>query len=112
SAAVNDFISWESLDELRAKATLTWNNQSVSGVFRFTEQGEISSFEADRYYGGTKDAQIYPWKIEVKSYKTFEGIKVPAVCHVIWQFPESDFEWLQLEITNLEYNTSQLFENK
>lgn len=110
SGAVNDFIIWESLDEHSAKATLTWNNQTVSGVFRFTAQGEISSFEEDRYFGGEKDAQIYPWKIETLSHKEFEGVRIPEKSRVTWKLPEGDFEWLHLKISQLEYNTARLFE--
>ncbi|MCR9182662.1 MAG: hypothetical protein NXH73_07020 [Flavobacteriaceae bacterium] len=103
SAAVNEYIKWEEIDSLSAKATFTGKSQSVSGIFHFTEAGEISSFEALRYFGGGKDAQRHLWKIEVLGYKTFEGIKVPALCRVIWKLPEGDFEWLQLEITHLKY---------
>lgn len=103
SAAVNEYINWEEIDSLSAKATFTGKSQSVSGIFHFTEAGEISSFEALRYFGGGMDAQRHLWKIEVLGYKTFEGIKVPALCRVIWKLPEGDFEWLQLEITHLKY---------
>jgi len=110
SAAVNEYINWEELDSLSAKATFTGKTQSVSGIFHFTEGGELSSFEALRYFGGGKDAQRHLWKIEVLAYKTFEGIKVPALCRVIWKLPEGDFEWLQLSVTEVNYNPTNLYD--
>jgi hypothetical protein len=109
SAAMNEFISWESLDEHSAKATMTWNNQTVSGVFRFSAQGEISSFEAERYFGGEQDAQLFLWKIETVSHKEFEGVKIPEKSRVIWKLPEGDFEWLHLTITDVNYNSTELY---
>ncbi len=82
----------------------------VSGLFTFDENGEFKSFEAERFYGGAKDAKKEKWFIEAISYREFEGIKVPAVCHVTWKLPEGDFTWLKLEITTLDYNNPRIFE--
>jgi len=109
SAAVNDYITWEEIDNHKAKATFTWNDQSVSGVFQFTESGEIDSFEALRYFGGSNDAEMFTWKIRANRYQVFDGIKVPADCSVTWSLPEGDFEWLQLIINDMEYNSVEMY---
>ena len=109
SAALNDYISWEEIDSLTAKATFKQQNKEVSGIFRFTSQGELLSFEAERYYGGDENAMQHPWLIEVLEYKVFDGIKVPSKCKVTWKLPEGDFNWLNLEITTLEYNNPSTF---
>lgn len=56
SAALDNCLVWETIDDTSAKAIFTYNNRSVSGVFRFTKFGEFISFEAERYYGGDKNA--------------------------------------------------------
>lgn len=109
SAAVHDYIVWETVDPHSAKATMTWNNQSVSGVFRFTETGELISFEASRFFGGTKDAKQHLWKVEVLKHKVFEGVRIPEVSRIIWKLPEGDFEWLRLTISEVNYNRNSLF---
>ena len=64
------------------------------------------SFEAQRYYGGKNDSKLEKWYVEMLSYKTFNGITIPNKSSVTWKFNEGDFNWLQLEITNLKFNHS------
>lgn len=111
AAALNNYIQWEEVGATSAKATFVYNDEEVSGIFTFSQAGEFVSFEAERYYGGGQEAGKETWFIEAESYKEFEGVIIPAVCRVTWKLPEGDFNWLNLEITELEYNRHQLFEN-
>lgn len=104
SAALNDYLIWEGVNDTSAKATLTVNGRSVSGIFSFTAQGDFKSFEANRYYGGAIDSTLEKWRIEAIEYKSFDGIRIPSQCKVIWKLDGSDFEWLKLEIIEWYYN--------
>lgn len=104
SAALSEPITWEGIDEYSAKATLTIDGQQVSGIFRFRENGEMQSFEADRYYGGGPDASMEKWIVDAVGYKTFDGYRIPNKVSVTWKLPDGDFTWLNLEITDLEVN--------
>lgn len=104
AAALNDYITWEEIDEISAKATLTVNGDEVSGIFRFSEKGDFTSFEAERYYGGGQEAALHRWVVETVDYTTFDGYRVPGKLSVTWKLPEGDFTWLHLEITDLEVN--------
>lgn len=110
SAALNQYISWEEVDANSAKATFSLNNTKVTGLFTFAENGELKSYEAERYYGGGEDSKKEKWLVEAVSYKEFEGIKVPDKSKVTWKLSEGDFNWLNLEITELEYNLQQIFD--
>jgi hypothetical protein len=110
AAALNHYITWNEIDANSARATFRLNNNEVTGLFTFTKNWKFYSFEAERYYGGGKDAQKEKWLIEAMSYKEFEGITVPNKCKVTWKLPEGDFNWLNLEITELEYNPQQIFD--
>jgi len=105
SAALNNYIVWEALDETSAKATLTINGKSVSGIFKFSKEGHITSLEAKRFYGGKTDSKLETWLIEMTSHKTFNNIKIPNKSSVSWKLKEGDFNWLKLEIIALERNT-------
>ncbi len=109
SAALNDYFTWEEIDNVTAKATFKQFDKEVWGIFRFSTAGELLSFEADRYYGGDENAEKHPWLIEVLEFKVFDGIKVPSKCKVTWKLPEGDFTWLHLEVTTLEYNNFSAF---
>ncbi|GAA4941166.1 hypothetical protein GCM10023314_12670 [Algibacter agarivorans] len=45
-------------------------------------------------------------------HKVFNGYKIPYKYEVSWQLKEGDFNWLNLEITDLEYNTLNPYETK
>ncbi|WP_178988312.1 DUF6544 family protein [Winogradskyella schleiferi] len=104
SAALNDYISWELMDSSSAKATFKYNNETVSGLFTFTENGELLNFEAKRYYGGDEDSTLESWLVETQSFKEFNGIKIPNKSTVTWKLKDCDFHWLTVEIIDLEYN--------
>lgn len=110
TAALNDHIIWQSIDQTSAKATITIDGKSVSGIFEFTNVGEFTSFETYRYYGGGQDATLEKWFIEPKAFKEFEGIKIPYKCSVSWLLKKGKFNWLNLEITNLDYNKPIVFQ--
>ncbi|MFD1163926.1 DUF6544 family protein [Hwangdonia seohaensis] len=104
SAVLNDYIVWKPVDSSSAKATLTINDQSVSGVFTFSKEGDLVSFEAERYYSGKDNSKLEKWFVKMDGYKVFNGVKIPNKSSVTWLLKEGDFNWLNLEITELEYN--------
>jgi hypothetical protein len=111
SAALNDYVHWEAMGANSAKGTFILNGKSVSGIFEFSENGEMQSFEAERYYEGGKDATLETWLIKVEEYKNFNGFKIPNKCSVTWKLKEGDFNWLNLEITDWTFNNLELPKN-
>ncbi|WP_299336402.1 DUF6544 family protein [uncultured Psychroserpens sp.] len=110
SAALEPYITWEAIDEVSARATFDLKEESVSGVFTFSPEGDIQSFSAMRYFGGSNDATLEKWTIHMLSHASFNGISVPNKSKVVWQLQEGDFHWLDLEVTVLEYNTKQIYQ--
>lgn len=110
SAILNKHIIWETLDANSARATFTHKNQSVSGIFLFNENGDFIAFEADRYYGSNKESQLEKWQITVGKYNIFHGIKIPSQCKVNWKLKDGNFNWLNLEIVDIDYNASVTYE--
>jgi len=104
SAALNKYIKWVAIDSTSAKATFALDKKSVSGVFKFSEKGKFLSFETNRFYGGDRDAQLEKWHIKAVDHKVFDGYNIPHKCKVIWKLTEGDFNWLNLEITDLNIN--------
>jgi hypothetical protein len=109
SAALNHYLNWEAIDSKSAKATFTHKGHSVSGVFLFNEDSDFIAFEADRYYLGNTDSQLKKWRITVEGYSVFNDIKIPYKSKVTWKLKDGDFNWLNLEVTALEYNSTMLY---
>jgi len=96
----------EEIDSTSAKATMTYENITASGIFHFNSKGDIVSFEAKRYYDNEKDTTLENWFIEgdANGYKEFEGIRILSKGKVTWKLKSGDFAWLKLEIIDLTYN--------
>ena len=109
SATTENYISWEAIGKYSAKATMTVGEKQVFGIFRFSENGEFLSFETQRYFGVEDAAQSETWFIEAVDYKVFDGINIPNKCKVTWKLKDGDFNWLNLEITDLEYNRNKIW---
>lgn len=109
SAALNNYISWEAIDSSSARATMTLGDVSATGTFSFTREGDVKGFEARRYgeFGG--EYSLETWSIAMTGYKEFQGIRIPNKSEVTWKLKLGDFTWFKLEITELEYNTPEVY---
>jgi len=104
SLAASPYIQWESIDELTAKATMSYKGTSGSGTFYFNEAGDFTKFIALRYKDNTPEAKRYEWILTVDEYRVFQGIKVPSRMKATWKLETGDWTWLHLEITDIHYN--------
>jgi len=104
SAALSQYITWEAIDSLSAKATMNYKGTSGSGTFYFNEQGDFVKYSALRYKDIEADAQRYEWVITVKEHSIKNGIKIPTIMEATWKLESGDWTWLKLEITDIEYN--------
>lgn len=104
SFAMSPYITWEPLDENSARATITYNGTSGSGIFYFNTEGDFLKFSTWRFKENTPDARQYEWVIQAKDYKRFEGIKIPSVLTANWKLEVGDWNWLKLQIVDIQYN--------
>lgn len=104
SAALSKYIQWEAVDSVSAKATMSYGGIIASGVFTFNNDGDMLSFEADRYYVDNKNTILEKWLISCKSYTVFNGIRIPSQCEVTWKLKAGNYTWLKVTITDILYN--------
>jgi hypothetical protein len=104
SAALADYISWEGIDSLHARATMSYGGISASGVFAFTEEGDAIGFEAQRYGEFDGVFRLETWSITSRNHKSLNGIRIPTVSEVSWKLKRGEYRWLTLEITGIDYN--------
>ena len=106
SAALSQYITWEAIDSLSAKATMNYKGTTGSGTFYFNEQGDFVKFSALRYKDNEADAQRYEWIVTVKEHSIKNSIKIPMKIEVTWMLENGNWTWLDLEITDIRYNSS------
>lgn len=92
NAALQDYIVWEAMDDLHAKATINYYGISASGIFTFNENGEMRSFTTnDREAVSTDGAsEQVKWSVVCNEYKEINGIRKPTVFQAIWNYDDGD----------------------
>ncbi|MGI1657870.1 MAG: DUF6544 family protein [Desulfitobacterium sp.] len=109
SAALNDYIQWEEINDTSAKATMTYGGVTASGIFTFNEQGEPLNFEAKRYGEFDGEYRLETWSCVIQEYQEFNGIKAPSRGELIWKLDTGDFHWYHFEVKELEYNMPEKY---
>ena len=106
SGALAPYITWKSIDDRRARATLAFKDVTTSAVFEFDERGRVAGMTAQRYYG---DSALETWVIPVTAWKTIRGIEMPVRGGVVWRLATGDFDYFQWEILDVEMNRASLW---
>ncbi len=106
TAALSNYLQWEQVDSLTAKATMTYGDLSAAMDYYFNEAGDVVRLEAMRYYDRKDGATLERWAIEAEpgTIKEFDGIRLPSKYSVIWKLKEGDYNWLKLELVEVRYN--------
>jgi hypothetical protein len=105
--ALQQYVSWEEIDSLSAKATITHNGISVSGIFYFNEKGEMTHFTSyDRNYVDTDgNEQKVEWVANVEYYTQNDGLILPGYVSATWKRPEGDYQYFKGKIKALKFNS-------
>lgn len=111
-AAVSHYIRWEEVDDLTARATITYGGNSASALFRFNEEGDVISLTAKRHYSAKGKTTLEDWLVETEpgAYQTFEGIRVPNRLQVTWLLESGRFTWFLLRVTDIKYHENRKYQ--
>lgn len=105
NAALQEYVTWEAIDNLHAKAVMSYCGISVSGIFAFNEAGEMLSFETgDRSVvasdGSSKQVK---WSVVYEEYAEVDSVKRPTVFQAIWHYDAGDLVYFDGKGTITEY---------
>jgi len=100
-------ITWQSVDELTAKATFTNHGISITATLYFNTEGQLVNFiSEDRW--AVADMKQYPFSTPVSNYRNINGYNLPTYGEAIWHYPDGEFIYGKMEIKDIEYNISAL----
>jgi len=105
-AALSDAISWEAIDDRSARATLTLDTITVSGMFFFDKAGQIIDFHALRFRD--EDA-LQPWNTPMHEHGEYNGVVVPTEGEGIWGSGDDSFTYIRLRLVNLDYDVAEVY---
>lgn len=101
---VNDYISWEGIDSTSARATLTYKETVVDGVFKFDKDGYFESFSTMRYMDSKPGAVKHKWSVSAIKNEKMKGIIIPTELEATWHLPEGEWTWLKMKVKEIKYN--------
>jgi len=97
-------ITWQAVDDSSAEVTLAERGKSVSALMHFKPDGKPVNFVAKRYRMAGKKYDLETWSTPFTGYGEFEGLKLPVRGQGVWNLKEGDLVYIELEITELEYD--------
>jgi hypothetical protein len=90
--ALQEYIVWEEIDALHAKAVISRYGITASGIFTFNENGEMLYFTTGDREAVAADgtSERVKWSAVCGNYVETNGIKKPAVLQAIWHYDDGD----------------------
>ena len=75
----------------------------------FKEKGKLINFISnDRFDTDGKTYTRYPWATPVKDYQMLNGYFLPSKAKLIYERPEGDFIYGELNYKNVSYNLKHM----
>lgn len=111
AAALQDYISWQEVDDCSAKAVMSYGGVSASALFYFNTKGELVNFTAKRFgdFGGTFKWET--WSTPIEAHQTINGYSLPTKGSAKWELESGDFQYVKIELQQVEYNVPEVYEN-
>ncbi len=109
SAALNDYIKWEAVDSFSAKAVMKYKDTEAWAVFNIDKAGRLINMTAERFREAGGKFVLDKWSTPISGHKEFNGIPLPAAGRAVWHLPSGDFEYIKLELIEIEYNIPELY---
>lgn len=104
AAFLADNITFHAVDDTSARVTLTDHGRTATGTLVFDQEGRLTDFVAKRYR--TPDASSpEAWSTPITGYGEYEGLRLPARGEAIYRLPGGDFEYIEVTLTGLHYDT-------
>jgi len=97
-------IEWQAVDATSAQATMTDGPIRLTMLFRFGDDGLISSIHADAR-GALVAGQtvMMPWEGRFSDYRRQDGMLIPFYGEVAWITPQGEKPYFRGTVTHLTY---------
>lgn len=97
-------VTWETIDDHKALATLSVGSTNASLEFEFNDQGEIvSAYSPNRYREVSGNFIPTPWKGSYANYETINRYRVPTYAEVAWLLPDQVYAYFRANIGHIEF---------
>lgn len=108
AALIDPSIRWQPIDDTRARGTFSNAGHTVTAELVFDERGDMIDFRSDDRFQ-TTDGKVYrniPWSTPMRSYRTFNGVRLASEGDARWLAPEGELVYGRFELLDIEYNVT------
>lgn len=106
---IDDRIEWETVSDTLVKAHFTNGHIKVSAELYFNDKYELVNFVSyDRYETDGKNYNNYPWQTPVENYQMINGYLLPSRGKLVYNKPDGDFTYGELEYKSVKYNLTEI----
>jgi hypothetical protein len=104
------YITWEALDDSRARARLRVNGREVSAIFEFGVDGMPARVTATRHrdLGGGKSA-LTPFVGTIAEWREVHGLRVPFRLEGSWIIEGKPFAFAHFQVDSFEFDRPDPF---
>jgi hypothetical protein len=71
----------------------------------FDGTGKLTNFTAERYREIAGEFSLDPWSTPIQQYGELAGLNLPVYGQAEWNLPAGDLVYVELQITELQYNS-------
>lgn len=105
NVALQPYIAWEEIDDTHVKANISYYGIAASGIFTFSEAGEMKKFTTEDRTAADFNGNMeqIPWSAVCENYKEDNGIKKPTSFKAMWHYPEGDQVYFDCNNVKITY---------
>jgi len=97
------YVTWQAVDDRRAKATLRVNEREVTGLFTFGDDGLPAIFSAERYRDlGKGRSALTPFTGRSSDFQPIDGILVPHMMVAAWVIGGVEKPYVRFKVERIE----------
>lgn len=101
-----DALTWEPIDEERARAHVMVAGHGAEAEFQFDPEGRLVNFHADRCRSVEDGFVMTPWSTPLTDHQRFGTVELPSAGSGVWTVEDGDFEYVQITVLDVDYSSS------
>lgn len=100
-------ITWAPIDDVSARATMTYGSVSGTATFFFDSVGRPTNMTADRH--DRESAAVVPWSTPISAYGEFDGVRVPSAGEALYAHETGYLSYIRLTVIDVGHNVPQRY---
>lgn len=99
------YVTWQAVDDRRAKASLRVNGREVTGLFTFGDDGLPATFSAERYRDlGKGGSVLTPFTGWSSDFQPIDGMLVPHLMVAAWVIGGVEKPYVRFNVERIQFD--------